>query len=170
MFFACAVVVGCGNVQKSERPTDLSAVASDRAVMYDCQGEVVKADFNNDVDPQTVQLFFVHKEHEDIILSLVPVASGVKYTNEDITFWTHQDEATLAVSGKEDVLSCTLADDTPAREDAVVDVYGNFIPKGCKKWFDGCNTCSVSIDGDVSCTRKACAPTMIEPARCIDAR
>lgn len=39
------------------------------------------------------------------------------------------------------------------------------IPAGCTRWFDGCNSCSVTEDGEKgACTKKACKGSMETPS------
>lgn len=163
----CVVIAGCGAAKDYSNESSLQM---DGTVVYDCQGEVVHADFSTHTEqPQTVQLFFVNRKHVPIILPSVTAASGVKYANDEITFWTQQGEALLSLTGQEDAVTCTEAHNEQ-ESDQVIDLYGNFVPKGCKQWFDGCNTCKVSKEGELSCTRKTCAPDTVTPGRCIEAR
>ena len=46
------------------------------------------------------------------------------------------------------------------------DNYGNLIPENCKVWFDGCNTCTVSEDGMIGCTKKYCQE--LEEPKCVE--
>lgn len=39
-------------------------------------------------------------------------------------------------------------------------------PKGCTAWFDGCNSCSVGMNGQAMCTLMACQEYQTKPGRC----
>jgi putative hemolysin len=52
----------------------------------------------------------------------------------------------------------------------ITDNSGNVIPNSCQTWFDGCNTCQVSEDGELTCTEMACGPDAMEPAECREYR
>ncbi len=162
---ALVFLVGCG--EQTKELNESGAQPNDGAVTYDCQGEDIKADFNNDVDPQTVDLFFTAKNTE-ITLPNVEAASGAKYSDNDITFWTHQEEANLSIESTGQSLNCVEVEDA-AGDNAVTDANGNVVTPGCQAWFDGCNTCHV-VEGstELACTKMMCAPETIKPSRCMD--
>lgn len=168
MFCACMLIVGCGSGDVQNITKELSEPGVD-AVVYDCQGKIVKVQFNNDSEPQTAQLFFVNKNHEAIVLPLVPAASGAKYANDDITFWTHQGEAALSLTGNEESITCTESYAPQDAAEQIIDMNGNSVQRGCTVWFDGCNNCSVDAQGALACTRKACSPEIMTTARCLQA-
>merc|ERR1719445_1614506 len=41
-------------------------------------------------------------------------------------------------------------------------------PSDCTSWFDGCNTCVCAEGMVIGCTKKFCAPEMMEEAMCLD--
>ncbi len=161
---ALVVLVGCGDNQE-EITEQGSAQPSDNAVTYNCEGEIVKVDFNNDVEPNTANLFV---QGAEMTLSNVETASGAKYSDGDITFWTHQGEATLAMESTGDSLNCVEESAEENNNEEIVDANGNIVTDGCEAWFDGCNNCQVNPDGMMACTRMMCAPETIKPARCMD--
>jgi len=97
-------LTGCGDKQ-GDSTEQVMMQPSENAVAYDCSGEVVKVDFNSDVDPRTAELFFMAK-NTNITLLNVESGSGDKYSDGDVVFWTHQGEATLAMEGAEQSLKC----------------------------------------------------------------
>jgi membrane-bound inhibitor of C-type lysozyme len=163
---AVILLAGC-SVQKDATKEQVTNEPSDMAVIYNCQKQEVKVDFNNAVEPQTAQLFFTGKAHENVILPLVMSASGAKYSDGVITFWTHQGEATLMMESDGKNIVCTQQNMT-ADESVITDNNGNVVMPGCKTWFDGCNTCTVSEDGKLSCAKKYCASELMQKARCMD--
>lgn len=127
------------------------------AIAYDCGGEQIHVDFNNDVEPQTADIYFDDKS-QVLTLPAMEAGSGAKYGNDTVTFWTHQGEATFEYDGKS--LSCTEEVATPGIDGGVA--VGD-IPEGCVSWFDGCNNCSVGEDGvQMACTMMYCE-TPVEP-------
>lgn len=162
---AVVLLAGCGAQEDAVVEQEVS-MPSDTAVVYDCQGQEVKADYNNETEPQTAQLFFTGKVHEDMILPLVVSASGAKYSDGTVTFWTHQGEATLMMESDGASIMCTqknMIDD----EKVIMDSNNNTVTPGCTSWFDGCNTCVVNKDGTLGCTKKYCTSEMTQPARCM---
>ena len=136
------------------------------AITYDCAGEKIKVDFNNDVEPKTADLFFVAKNTK-LTLPSVETGSGAKYSDGDVEFWTHQETATLAMTGADKSLNCVKQ--ITAKDDEIIDENGNVVTTECKVWFDGCNTCHVGESGmPMACTRKMCAPGSLKEARCLD--
>lgn len=165
----CMIFAGCGNALSDSESSE-TQITSDNTVLYDCNKTTLRVVFDNDTEPQTATLFFKGRTHEDIVLPLVPAASGAKYANAKITFWTHRGEASLSLTGSEKSATCTEVRDLEMKDgqERTVDLNGNSVPRGCKQWFDGCNTCKVSREGELHCTRKACASHTIMPGRCID--
>lgn len=53
-------------------------------------------------------------------------------------------------------------------EETLKDSYGNEIPLSCSSWYDGCNSCMVSENGMVVCTKKYCSEEFLEEAYCLD--
>ena len=41
------------------------------------------------------------------------------------------------------------------------------IPENCLAWYDGCNNCAKSEDGQVICTMNACPISRLEDFKCI---
>lgn len=164
---AIVFLVGCGAEQKDDTDSNEEVLSpSENAVTYNCAEEEVKVDFNNDVEPKTAELFFMAKNTK-LILPNIEAASGAKYSDGDVVFWTHQGEATLAMEGSEQSLNCL--EQSITNIDEIVDENGNTVTVGCRVWFDGCNTCQVGDPGmPMACTRKFCAPEVMEEARCLD--
>ena len=103
---ALVFLVGCGAEQKDDVVENEEILSpSESAVTYNCAGEVVKVDFNNDAEPKTAELFFMAKNTK-LTLPNVEAASGARYSDGDVVFWTHQDGATLAMEGAEQSLNC----------------------------------------------------------------
>ncbi len=162
-FIAFAFLVGCGgqdNLDEQEGTQPNNAT-----VIYDCEGEMINANFNNETEPSTAQLHFVEK-NVNIPLNNVESGSGARYSDGDITFWTHQGEATLSIEGTDKSINCV---EKTTSEDNTVDENGNIVAEGCQTWFDGCNTCKVNEEGmPMACTRMACDKNVMQPARCMD--
>jgi len=160
-------LVGCGGQQDEDVNYDNMAQPSDSAVTYNCEGEEIKADFNNDVDPKTVDLFFIAKDTK-ITLPNVEAGSGAKYSDGDVSFWTHQGEAILSMESTNNSINC-IEEATGKNNEKIVDANGNVVTAGCKTWFDGCNTCQVGDAGmPMACTKMMCAPEIMKPAKCMD--
>ena len=160
--------MGCGAQQKDDVENNGETVMnpSENAVTYNCAGEDVKVDFNNDAEPKTADLFFMAKNTK-LTLPNVEAASGARYSDGDVVFWTHQGKATLAMTGAQQSLNCV--EQTTENANELIDENGNVVTTGCKVWFDGCNTCQVGEPGKpMACTRKFCAPEVMEDARCLD--
>ncbi|XLQ19676.1 MAG: MliC family protein [Candidatus Moraniibacteriota bacterium] len=158
---ALIFLVGCGG-QDKDVEENVVTQPSESAVTYDCEGEDVKADFNNDVEPSTATVYISGQE---MTLPNVEAASGAKYSDGEVTFWTHQGEATLSMEGTDQSLSCVEV----MNGDVIVDANGNTVTAGCQSWFDGCNNCKVGELGmPMACTRMACTPETMKPARCMD--
>ena len=166
--FAVMTLVGCGASDDAAKSKESAqSGASELAIVYDCSGQEIKVDFDNTVEPQTAQLFFTGKEHTDMILPLVVSASGAKYSDGTVTFWTRQGDATLMMENDGASIACmqqNMTDD----EVVIKDTYGNAITPGCKAWFDGCNNCQVGDAGELACTRKYCAPENLQLAQCLE--
>lgn len=130
---------------------------SPEAIAYNCGGEQIHVDFNNDVEPPTADIYFDDKS-QVLTLPTVESASGAKYGNDTVTFWTHQGEATFQHDGES--LECTEKTLAPGIGG---DVVSADIPEGCVSWFDGCNNCSVGEEGTpMACTMMFCE-TPAEP-------
>jgi membrane-bound inhibitor of C-type lysozyme len=95
---AMIVLYGCG-ADKDDNMTEDTNTPSDEAIVYMCGAQEVKVDFDNETDPPSAELFFTGKTHEPIMLSLTVAASGAKYSDGEITFWTHPGEAMLMMEG-----------------------------------------------------------------------
>jgi len=95
---------GCGGQQKDDNKQEV-VTPSDNAITYDCDGEIVKADFNNDVEPPTATIYIVDK-NVSMTLPSGQTGSGARYTDGTVTFWTHQGEATLSTTQSGDTLTC----------------------------------------------------------------
>lgn len=48
----------------------------------------------------------------------------------------------------------------------ITDSYRNKVPDSCQTWYDGCNTCMISEDGMLACTRMMCSEESLKPAQC----
>ena len=162
---AMIVVGGCQKgVIKDEPINDLP---SENAITYNCQDEIVKVDFFNDKEPQIAQLFFTERNNKNISLPIVPAGSGAKYSDGEVSFWTHQGEATLSMEEPLASIGCIIKKDAMQKE--AIDNYGNTVPENCQNWFDGCNSCKIGEgDKSMACTKKFCAPESIEKAHCLD--
>ncbi len=169
VFAALVFLAGCGNNQKTNDAGNTANVEqpSDNAVTYDCDGEIVKVDFENETDPKAAKLFFVDKE-VSITLPEVMAGSGARYSDDDVTFWIHKKEATLTSEASKVTLKCEEKNTDDTIEGNIVDENGNTVPAGCKMWFDGCNNCQVMENGMLACTRKACDEAMMQKPRCLD--
>lgn len=163
-FIALAFLVGCGCQQNEEDVTSEVTQPSDSAVTYNCDGEMVKADFDNAVEPSIATIYLVDRD-KSMTLPNVESASGAKYSDSEFTFWTHQGEALLSIEGTDKSLNCQ---EESAATGGIVDENGNTITEGCQTWFDGCNNCQVSPDGMLACTRMFCDPATMQPAKCLD--
>ena len=162
---ALIFLVGCGG-QEDDVEENMVTQPSESAVAYDCEGEDLKADFNNDVEPNTVTIYVAGQE---VSLINVEAASGAKYSDGEVTFWTHQSEAVLSMEDTGASLNCAeLKNPAGSESDVIVDENGNTITQGCENWFDGCNNCQVSPDGMLACTRMFCDPMAMQPAKCLD--
>lgn len=171
MFGALAVLaflVGCGCQQNNEEKNGEQNLEG--TIVYDCQGEEVQAVFDNSVTPAVAELSFINRDQVIITLSRVESASGAKYTDGDIVFWTQGNEAMLTTESGEKELSCVIMD--PASDEemgAAFDENGNEITSGCQTWYDGCNTCQVGEPGmPMACTRRFCDASIMEEAKCLD--
>ena len=167
VIIALVFLVGCDTQQKNEAQHDEEMMnPSKNAITYNCDGEIVKVDFNNDLEPKTADLYFVEKNIK-LTLPNTEAASGARYSDEDVEFWTHQGEAKLTTKETNKSLNCTEESNKAVNE--IVDENGNTVTPGCKVWFDGCNTCHVG-DSDMSmaCTKKLCAPEIMKEAHCLD--
>lgn len=124
-------------------------------------GALAKIDYKVQAD-----LFFMAKNTK-LTLPNVEAASGARYSYGDVEFWTHQGAATLVMEGSEQSLNCV--EQTAENANELIDANGNIITAGCKAWFDGCNICQVGEPGKpMACTRKFCAPEVMEEERCLD--
>ena len=172
MFGALAVLVvlaGCGGQEKDNEEGSMNF--ADSSIIYDCQGEEVYAEFDNTVSPSIVKLSFMDRDDVSIVLENVETGSGAKYMQGDVVFWTHQGEATLSMNDEgSESLTCTeVSDDMSKDAEVMTDENGNTVTPGCETWFDGCNTCQVGEPGmPMACTRKYCAPEMMQSAKCLD--
>jgi len=159
-------LIGCGCQQSEDTVDDNeSQQPSANVVVYDCEGETIKADFNNDVDPRTATIYVTGTE---LILLNVEAGSGAKYSDGDVTFWTHQGEATLSMEDTGASLNCVELAGAIEDSDVIVDENGNVVASECRVWFDGCNNCHVSPDGMLACTRMFCDPATMQIAKCMD--
>jgi membrane-bound inhibitor of C-type lysozyme len=161
--------VGCGcqnsgedsiNVQEGEQ------VGAD-AITYICDGQTIKASFDNEVEPHTATIY-VEEKNVSITLPNVESGSGARYSDGEITFWTHQDEATLSIEETDKIMNCQKDATMGAVAGEFIDENGNKVTDGCKTWFDGCNNCQVGSEGMMACTRKFCDPATMEKAKCLD--
>jgi dTDP-glucose pyrophosphorylase len=70
------------------------------------------------------------------------------------------------------VIGCVMQQNNSKTNNVeITDMNGNVITEGCQSWFDGCNTCQVNLenpDMPMACTRMACDPMTLKPARCMD--
>lgn len=164
VFIALTFLVGCGCQQNEEENISDAVQPSDSAVTYNCDGEMVKADFDNTGEISTATIYLVDKD-VSMTLPNVEAASGAKYSDGEFTFWTHQGDAILSIEGTDKNLNCQ-EESTATGE--MVDENGNVITAGCTVWFDGCNNCQVSPDGMLACTRMFCDPATMQPAKCLD--
>ena len=156
-------LMGCGEQEKGSED-DISMQPSEDAVTYNCEGEDVKVDFDNDAEPKTATMYVAEQK---MILINTEAVSGVKYSDGDVTFWTHQGEATLSIEGTEQSLNCV--EEIVGEEDVIVDENGNIVTEGCETWFDGCNICQVGEVGmPMACTKMFCDPATMKPAKCMD--
>ncbi|MEA3322999.1 MAG: MliC family protein [Patescibacteria group bacterium] len=159
-------LVGCGCQQGA---TDDSNVQEGdqtgaNAITYNCGDQTIKADFNNETEPKTATIYAEDK-NASVTLPNVESGSGAKYSDGEFTFWTHQGDATLSVEDSGKSLNCT---EEASATDEIVDENGNTVAEGCETWFDGCNTCQVSADGMMACTRMFCDPATMQVAKCMD--
>jgi membrane-bound inhibitor of C-type lysozyme len=111
VFAALVILTGCGGQDDVVVNEDQKM---EGVVTYDCQGEIVVADFNNSVSPNTAQISFSDRDHAPIILTHVESASGAKYVAGNIIFWTQQNEATLSMDDMDSNLSCIASDESEA--------------------------------------------------------
>jgi membrane-bound inhibitor of C-type lysozyme len=162
-----AFFAGCGCQQNKDETTTNNTQPSDNAVAYTCDGEMIKVDFNNEAEPKTATIY-VESKGESITLPNVESGSGAKYSDEEFTFWTHQNEATVSIAGTDKTLHCKRESDNTEDVNTIIDDNGNTVTEGCKTWFDGCNNCQVSPEGILACTRKYCDPTTLQEAKCLD--
>lgn len=151
---AVVTLAGCG-CQKDEIPENVPPIASENATIYICEGETVKVDYAID----TPEAYIYFEDDRVLVLSEMPAASGAQYSDGDVTFWNRGTEATFEMDGE----SMTCQEDS-----SVTDADGNLVPADCSVWFDGCNNCQVSESGEMACTRKACAPEMMEAPQCME--
>lgn len=102
------------------------------------------------------------------------VSETVALANPASTFCVEQG-GTLSIRDEEggQVGYCTLKDGTVVdeweyfRQNNENEIIQSEIPEGCETWFDGCNNCMVGEGGKIACTRKMCAPEMMEMSKCI---
>ncbi len=159
------IVSGCQ--KNTSENASINDQPSEDAITYNCQDEIVKVDFLNNKEPQIAQLFFTERNNKNISLPIVPAGSGVKYSDGEVSFWTHQGEATLSMEEPSASIQCVIEKDVTTQR--TIDTYGNAIPENCKNWFDGCNSCKFGTgDPSLVCTKKFCAPESIEEAHCLD--
>jgi hypothetical protein len=50
----------------------------------------------------------------------------------------------------------------------IKDSYNNIVPNSCSAWYDGCNTCKVTENGMLACTRMFCPEEILKPATCLE--
>jgi membrane-bound inhibitor of C-type lysozyme len=77
---------------------------SDTSTIYNCNGDLIVVKFDN-TDINTASLF-VKEKNRDVILESVKTGSGTKYSDGDITFWTHQNEAIFSIKSTGSSINC----------------------------------------------------------------
>ncbi len=161
--------VGCGCQNSTDTDTNVQEgkQTSADAITYICDGQTVKASFDNNSDPKTATVYIENK-NASVTLPNVESASGARYSDGEFTFWTHQDEATLSIEGTNNVMECQKDATMGTVAGEIIDENGNKVIDGCKTWFDGCNNCQVSPDGILACTKKFCDPGMMKEAKCLE--
>jgi len=93
-------LMGCGTKQENDGKV---AQLSDSTATYNCEGEIIKVDFNNNVEPKTVDLFI-----RDLKLTLPKIKTGseTKYADGEVMFWMIQENATILVRETKKSLKC----------------------------------------------------------------
>lgn len=153
IFGAVVALAGCG-CQKDDVPENVPPAASENATIYICEDETVKVDYAID----TPEAYIYFEDDRVLVLSEMPAASGQQYSDGNVIFWSRGTEATFEIDGE--TMTCQ-------EDSSITDADGNLVPVGCSVWFDGCNNCQVSEGGELACTRKACAPEMMESPQCM---
>ncbi|MEN8252123.1 MAG: hypothetical protein ABFQ53_00885 [Patescibacteria group bacterium] len=168
-----AFLVGCGcqqndKVDTTEEDTEGTEQVIEGTITYDCEGEKVRVEFNNELEPKSANLTFLSNDATLLLTGAVDeTESGIMYSDGEITFLVQKDEAKLSIEGREQALNCTKQEEIMGNE--ITDINGNVITEGCQTWFDGCNTCKTIEPGaPMACTRKACSPDAMEEAHCLD--
>ena len=118
--FALVLFAGCGstntdtanqtttnevNQQQSEQKQaeSVSNETNKEVVMYDCEGETVKAVFDNSEIPGKVTITVTGTE---MTLPSVETGSGARYSDGKTIFWTHQGEASLTKGATKKEVNC----------------------------------------------------------------
>lgn len=114
----CAFLVGCGTQNEEEHVEKKSGGEPIDGIvtMYNCQGEQVQAIFNEDEMSPVVQLMFVDRDSADIILPRTKATSEMQYSNGNVIFWTHENEAMLSMEDTGQSLNCMRVDDVTTEE------------------------------------------------------
>lgn len=106
---ALVFLVGCGS-QQTDDDMENTTKNQSGVITYDCQGEEVQVKFDNEAVPAIAELLFINRENVAVALPQVEAATGVKYSDGNVIFWTQEEGAMLTMEDSDKSLDCMVAD------------------------------------------------------------